>query len=162
MHTDPSGSLVASGDMAGTQDEYSVVTLVEHVPDGMRYGGSIGTQGPYPESLAKEYVERAGQQYEPSNGSEGEAFWSWNCCKCERDKDMNGTCHEEGREPGDDDWCPILAASFRGEAKEWVYGPNGQPTCTAFVPMGRSIPAPRCEHTADMFAPVPNEKGAPE
>lgn len=95
----------------------------------------------------------AGQQYEPSNGTEGEAFIGTWCERCARDKDMNGTCHAEGRDPGDDDWCPILVASFRGEAKEWVFDAEGMPTCTAFVPMGEPIPAPRCDKTVDMFEP---------
>jgi hypothetical protein len=27
--------------------------------------------------------------------------------------------------------------------------------CAAFVPMGEKIPAPRCEHTADLFGGEP-------
>lgn len=109
----------------------------------------------FPNSLAKLYVEQAGQQYEPSNGMEGSVFHEEFCCRCERDKEMNGTCHAEGREAGDDDWCSILGASFRGEAKEWVYGPDGHPTCTAFIPMGQPG-VQRCEKTPDMFGETTN------
>lgn len=104
----------------------------------------------FPNSLAELHIEHAGQQYEPSNGTEGAVFQQEFCARCERDKDMNGTCHAEGREAGDDDWCPILGASFRGEAKEWVYGADGHPTCTAFTPKGQNT-LERCEHTTDMF-----------
>ena len=97
-------------------------------------------------------LDAAGQHYQPSNGSEGEYFHAKWCACCARDKDMNGTCAAEGRDPGDDDWCQILGASFRDEgAKEWVFDAKGIPTCTAFVPMDQPIPAPRCEHTKDLF-----------
>ena len=89
----------------------------------------IPTPGPLP-----------GVQYEPSNGTEGECFILGWCCKCARDLDCNGTVHAEGREASDDDWCPILAASFRGEAVEWRE-----------IPMGQPIPTPKCQHTPDLF-----------
>ena len=104
----------------------------------------------FPDSLAKLYVEKAGQQYVPSNGTEGEIFQAEFCARCERDKEANGTCLMEDRDAGDDDWCQILVASYAGEAKEWVYGHDGHPTCTAFVPYGEQVPT-RCDHTADMF-----------
>lgn len=105
--------------------------------------------GVFPPELAKLTVEHAGQQYTPSNGTEGEAFWSWWCNRCERDKVMNGTVCEA--DAGDDDMCQILGASFRGEAKEWVYGHDGQPMCAAFVPMGDKPHEARCEHTQELF-----------
>lgn len=92
-----------------------------------------------------------GEQYTPSNGDEGHAFISKWCERCERDKVVNGTCHAEGRTPGDDDWCPIVGASFRGEAVEWRRLETGGTTCMAFVPLGEPIPAPRCGHTQDLF-----------
>lgn len=103
----------------------------------------------FPAELAKLYVDQAGQQYIPSNGSEGEAFFSWWCTQCQRDKSMREGADLDDCD--DDEKCEIIAASFRGEAKEWVYGPDGQPMCTAFVPAGQELPAPRCEHTQDMF-----------
>jgi hypothetical protein len=92
-----------------------------------------------------------GQQYEPSNGTEGSYFIESWCSNCARDKEMNGTCHAEGRDPGDDDWCEILSASFRGEAVEWRELDSGECTCLAFVEAGSEPPPPRCAHTKDMF-----------
>lgn len=92
-----------------------------------------------------------GEQYTPSNGDEGHAFISEWCGRCERDKEVNGTCLAEGRDPGDDDWCPIVGASFRGEAVEWRRLESGETKCMAFVPMGQPIPTPRCEHTQELF-----------
>ena len=92
-----------------------------------------------------------GESYMPCNGTEGEFFHAAWCENCERDKSMNGTVHREGREETDDDWCEILGRSFREDAiPEWVYGKDGQPCCTQFVPMGQPLPQ-RCEHTADLF-----------
>lgn len=34
---------------------------------------------------------------------------------------------------------------------EWIYGDDGQPKCTQFVPVGQGLPPPRCAHTSDMF-----------
>jgi len=50
--------------------------------------------------------------------------------------------------------CPILAASFRGEAKEWIEHDDGRTECTAFVPMGYVVPQ-RCSATQDMFGESP-------
>jgi hypothetical protein len=93
-------------------------------------------------------MQRAGEQWVPSNGAEGELFWSEWCARCGRDKVMNGTVWEE--DAGDDDYCPILGASFRGEATQWVYGADGQPTCSQFVPIGEPLTY-RCECTPDLF-----------
>ncbi len=69
---------------------------------------------------------------------------------------MNGTVYREGREATEDDWCEILGRSFTDEPlPEWVYGDDGQPKCSQFVPAGEPVPAPRCEHTADMFGLCP-------
>lgn len=94
---------------------------------------------------------RAGQRYQPSNGTEGEAFIGAWCGRCERDKDQNGTAYVENRDPGDDDWCPILTQSFVDDgSKEWVFDANGMPSCTGFVPLGEKVPQPRCEHTQEL------------
>jgi hypothetical protein len=95
-------------------------------------------------------AEYAGKRYEPANGTEGEAFHEEWCCKCARDKEMNGTCHAEGREATDEDWCPILAASFRGEATQWIYSAEGCPICTEFVAVGDPV-TERDDRTIDMF-----------
>lgn len=101
-------------------------------------------------------LERVGERYQPSNGTEGEFFHDSWCVNCERDKLMNGTCSNEGREPRDGELCQILGASFRdGGAPEWVFGKDGRPSCIAFVPMGQPIPEPRCTETRDMFTTQP-------
>jgi len=107
----------------------------------------------FPADLAKLYVEHAGQRYEPSNGTEGEIFMSEWCRQCARDRAMREG--EPETECDDDELCTIIAANFAGEAKEWVYGTDGQPMCTAFVKASSEIPAPRCEHTPDMFGDNP-------
>lgn len=92
-----------------------------------------------------------GERYMPSSGTEGACFHEAWCCQCERDKELNGTCEAERRAATEDDWCPIVAASYRDEAVEWRILPDGTTKCIAFVPMGTPITPPRCEHTIDMF-----------
>jgi hypothetical protein len=100
----------------------------------------------------KFYDGTPGESYMPSNGTEGEFFISQWCGECARDKSMNGTARREGREENDEDWCEILGRSFREDAiPEWIYGEDGQPKCTQFVPMGSPMPVPRCPNTKDMF-----------
>ena len=103
----------------------------------------------YPDSWAKLNIARAGQQYRPRNGTEGELFMRAWCSACQRDKAFREG--EPLEECDDNEACTIIGASFRGGAKEWVYGADGQPKCTAFVPAGQPIPSPRCEKTLDMF-----------
>ena len=61
----------------------------------------------------------------------------------------------------DNEVCRIIAntMAYKPEdaeyPKEWVYGKDGQPCCTAFVPAGQPIPAPRDEYTRDMFDEQP-------
>jgi hypothetical protein len=77
-------------------------------------------------------AEYAGTRYEPSNGSEVSAFHDEWCCKCATDEE----------------WCPILSASYRGEATQWVFSAEGWPVCTEF----RAMDAPeRDDKTIDMF-----------
>jgi len=106
----------------------------------------------FPASLAKLYVAQAGQKYTPSNGTEGEVFWANWCCQCSKDKAMREGAPLEDCD--DNERCDILGASFRGEAKEWVYGPDGQPMCTAFHEFGTPVPY-RCPETNDMFGGHP-------
>jgi hypothetical protein len=88
--------------------------------------------------------------YRPSNGTEGWAFIEGWCARCARDKEMNGTCARESRDPGEDDWCEILSRSFRTDEPlpEWRIGDDGQPYCLAFAASDQPV---RCERTADMF-----------
>lgn len=100
------------------------------------------------ERLAAAYVKHAGEKYRPSNGTEGQLFLDAFCRRCQRDGH------------GDDDdgqRCEIngLTMIYQvGEAEyptEWQYGKDGQPCCTAFVPAGEPIPAPRCTKTLELF-----------
>jgi hypothetical protein len=109
----------------------------------------------YPAAWADMTKERAGQKYRPSNGTEGEIFMGCWCCQCARDKAMSEGCVFD--ECDDNERCDIIAntMAFNVEddeyPKEWTYGQDGQPCCTAFVPAGDPIPLPRCTATPDMF-----------
>lgn len=98
----------------------------------------IPTPGPHP-----------GEQYEPSNGSEGAQFLSDWCSHCQRDRAMRDGVDLD--ECDDNEKCEIIAASFRGEAVEWRELPDGTTKCIAFIPAGQQVPPLRDEHTIDMF-----------
>lgn len=83
------------------------------------------------DSAAQFYAKNAGQSYRPSNGTEGEYFHAAACARC--------TKWERGHDPeGFDDGCLIQDRAIMFEKddpaypKQWVYGRDGQPTCTAF------------------------------
>lgn len=69
--------------------------------------------------------------YRPSNGTEGEIFMEQWCAKCERDR-----AH---REDWSFDGCPIIVDASAlpitdpDYPKEWQYGREGAPICTAFA-----------------------------
>jgi len=77
--------------------------------------------------------------FRPSCGSEGMDFMDRFCDRCERDAAFQ-------RDPFNNDGCSIAAATMalqvdeEGYPKEWIYGDDGEPTCTAFVAIseGRS------------------------
>lgn len=81
------------------------------------------------------------EKYRPSNGAEGESFFSAWCEKCDNDS----------KEP----LCEILTRSMAFDIEdqeypvEWVCTDKG-PECTAFVEKGSRITS-RCEKTPDMF-----------
>ena len=83
------------------------------------------------------------RRYRPSNGTEGEAFWSRWCDRCRRGQDENHP-------------CPIQADTFFLDVRDfhyplaWVYDRNGKPGCTVFVPAGWE-PTYRCPSTPDLF-----------
>jgi hypothetical protein len=83
----------------------------------------------------------------PSNSDCGYSFINDWCCHCARDKPSSEGKHFD--DCTDDELCGILAASFRGDAEEWVYGDDG-PMCTAFVQAGHPIPL-KDDMTLDMF-----------
>lgn len=72
--------------------------------------------------------------YRPGSGTEGAGFQEEWCCRCVKDRAVNGS-------PEDPDWsngCSILADSYAyevGDAKyptAWI-SVGGVPQCTAFV-----------------------------
>lgn len=78
----------------------------------------------YLDTMAERLKDRAGQPWRPSNGFEGDLFAERVCARCTMS----------------DGWgCQISLAAMCYEAtepeypKEWVYGPDGQPCCTAFT-----------------------------
>ena len=93
------------------------------------------------------FAHRAGDRYRPSNGFEGELFDGAWCSDCARD-----AAHRA--DPALGDGCPILAAALAFDIthpdypREWQYGADGQPRCTAFTTEG--VPE-RCAHTDDLF-----------
>lgn len=86
----------------------------------------------------------------PSNGTGGACFHASWCSNCKRDKDMNGTCHREGREADESDWCPILCMSFCQPVSEWR-DLGERHVCLAFVHVDSDEPLVRCEHTRELF-----------
>lgn len=80
---------------------------------------------------------RCGESYRPSNGSEGEEFMSQYCGQCKHDAKYQRT--QDGK-----DGCKIIVYSHAFDIghpkypKEWIYGNDGQPTCTKFA-----LPGPR-------------------
>lgn len=93
-------------------------------------------------------------KYQPSNATEGDAFHSAWCRRCARDKAMSEGAPID--ECDDSERCEIIAKTYLysvGDPEypaEWRYQ-GGQPICAAFAPAGKPVPAPRCEHTIDMF-----------
>jgi hypothetical protein len=68
---------------------------------------------------------------------------------------------EDINECDDDERCDIIADTFayaiddEKYPKQWQIGKDGQPCCTAFVPLGDPIPPPRDDLTVDMFGVKP-------
>jgi hypothetical protein len=75
----------------------------------------------FTDDLAARLRKRAGEVYCPSNGTEGELFMQEWCYICE---------HYQG--------CAILPLTMlhdpgsKDYPREWQYGSDGQPKCTAF------------------------------
>jgi hypothetical protein len=93
--------------------------------------------------------------FQPSSGTIGHAFIAGWCGNCARDKALR-----EGVEPeecDDNQRCDIVDRTMLYKVddpeypSEWIYDQDGHPCCTAFVPAGDPVPAPRCDHTDDMF-----------
>lgn len=92
--------------------------------------------------------------YRPSNGTEGEGFWSAWCCNCQRDKAMREGVDLD--ECDDNERCDIIALTMAysidepGYPQEWRYDENGVPCCTAFIPAGDRVPE-HDVHTLPLF-----------
>lgn len=98
-------------------------------------------KGIYPPAWAAMTKERAGEKYRPSNGTEGDLFFSAYCHRCM----ARALCP-----------LPALTMAFSPEEdeypEEWQYGTDGQPTCTAFENKDEEeVTVERCRHTSDMF-----------
>ena len=75
-------------------------------------------------------MSKPGQKYEPPNGITGSGFQDHYCLNCV--KDFHFWNYEK-------DGCEIVLRSFEGPVEEWVYGKDGVPVCTAFVPLIRLV-----------------------
>ena len=94
-----------------------------------------------------------GERWIPNNGTASDEFQERWCARCARDREMNGTV--PSADATDEDWCPIIVASFRDEAVEWRELENGKTICAAFVGMRA---APGC---TEMTPSMPDTKEKP-
>jgi len=93
------------------------------------------------------HADLPGEQWTPSNSDVGHGFIGDWCGHCARDKVANGSIHQDAAQP--EDLCPILGASFRGEALEWRRV-DGEVKCLKFVDACDPVPADRCQHTLEL------------
>ncbi len=100
------------------------------------------------------WAEMAGKPYRPGSGTEGMSFDDHWCEHCTRDRPYRDD--PDNHDPAIHG-CQIIADVFAYETdnpkypKEWVYGADGVPKCTAFT-TDPSKPV-RCGKTADLFEP---------
>jgi hypothetical protein len=113
--------------------------LIETVMEGKRAAASDAAP------------DRASEPYRPGSGTEGMGFDEMWCNHCARD-----AAYRDGGPDADPALgCQILADTFAYEIthpkypKEWIYGRDGRPCCTAFA-TDPSTPL-RCEKTLDLF-----------
>lgn len=118
----------------------------------------------HPDDAARFYAQSAGRPYRPSNGTEGEIFEAAWCDHCRRDAAFRRFYDSNGAVGGDQpDGCAILCSAHAfdigddGYPSEWVYGPDGQPRCTAFSDEDAPPVGERCCSTVDLFAASPTE-----
>ena len=113
----------------------------------------------YPDDYAAMLAPRAGEKWRPSNGTEGDYFFSRWCCQCERDKSLSSDKDFDDCDEGER--CEIINRTFLHDVDhpeypvEWQYGKDGQPCCIAFCAKGQPIPTERCKLTVDMFEVKP-------
>lgn len=77
------------------------------------------------------------RSYRPSNGTEGEFFQSAWCFRCANDSD-NNPCEIL-------DYTMAFSINDPDYPKQWIYGDDGKPKCTAFV-LGPPIRRLECEN----------------
>ncbi len=100
-------------------------------------------------------MDKPGDPYQPSNGTEGECFFQSWCCHCQRDKAMREGADFD--ECDDDEKCDIIAMTMAHKPKdpdypkEWTYDAEGVPICTAFIEAGNTVPEVDTL-TGDLFA----------
>jgi len=91
-----------------------------------------------------------GEQWTPSNGTEGAEFMDRWCRRCSRDKAMREGADFDDCD--DNELCSTIADSAIGKAVEWRELPIGETICTEFVSHEKHFcETQRCAHTADMF-----------
>lgn len=84
----------------------------------------------YPKVLYS-YPECAGEKFHPANGTEGEIFMDSFCYWCIHEKWSHTQNDNDAK-------CEILSATMIYDTKdedypkEWVFGDDGYPTCTAW------------------------------
>jgi hypothetical protein len=90
--------------------------------------------------------------FRPCNGTTGASFIEAWCGNCKRDVAFR---NDEG------DSCPIVAASLAFDIdhpeypKEWTYGDDGSPICTAFEPIDAPDRQDPNASIRDLFAGKP-------
>lgn len=74
------------------------------------------------------------KRYRPSNGTDGDWFWSVTCAKCIK---RSG--------------CTIYINAMCGASpRQWVYDADGSPTCTSMQER-RRVTNYKCRLTTDLF-----------
>lgn len=108
-------------------------------------------------------TEAIPKPFRPGNGTLGDIFDSQWCAKCKRDAQIR-KAESEGNARAADyaSCCPILTRTLALDIgdpdypKEWVWGEDGKPCCTAFIHVDsdREPPYQRDENAAvgDLFA----------
>lgn len=97
------------------------------------------------------------KRYRPSNGSEGEGFEDRWCDRCMRDQKFRDAWAVDPDYADGADGCSILSDAQclniddPNYPKEWIYGDDGSPKCTAFEAITDSQRSFRCVNTIDMF-----------
>ena len=128
---------MTASDSANEQAAVSIIAAIQR-------GKAAAAVSPWP--------ERTGHPYRPSSGTEGMEFDARWCNHCTRDAEYRNDPDNVDPSRG----CQIIADTFAFEItdpkypKEWIYGKDGTPCCTAFT-TDPTCPV-RCDKTIDMFA----------